>query len=70
MKGTRFKIAKKMVVQVRYYEQMYFITDTSGIRVYTGNDEKKAREILAALNGYYARKKSRRGKIPLKRKRK
>lgn len=48
---------KKLVAQVRYYERLFVIFDSDGDRVFTGTDEKKAREILAALNGYFERKR-------------
>lgn len=53
----RFTLSKKLVVQVKYYEQMFTISDSDGVRIYTGSDEKKAREILAALRGYYGKRR-------------
>jgi hypothetical protein len=46
----RFKLEKKLYVQVRYYENLYSITDSRGERIYMGRDEKTARIVLAALN--------------------
>lgn len=57
-----------MVVQVRYYEVMYLITDKNGIRVYTGNDEKVANSVLSTLNGYQARKRMNKKKVTRKKK--
>lgn len=53
----RFTLTKKLVAQVRFYEQLYMISDTQGVRVYTGTDAAKAKEILAALNAYYVKRK-------------
>lgn len=55
--SRRFLLEKKMVVRIRYYENLYVIRDTQGERVYTGTDEKTAKTVLGLLNGYYARKK-------------
>jgi len=46
-----------MIVQVKYYEYMYVITDDKGERVYTGTNEEIARTTLKLLNSYYQRKK-------------
>lgn len=46
----RFKLEKKLYVQVRYYENLYSITDSRGERIYMGRDEKTARIVLSALN--------------------
>lgn len=46
----RFKLEKKLYVQVRYYENLYSITDSRGERIYLGRDEKIARTVLSALN--------------------
>ena len=53
---ARFSMERKMVVQVRYYDYLYVIRDKSGERVYTGPDEKTAKLILKALNGYTFRR--------------
>ncbi len=59
----RFILQKKLVACVRYYETMYFITDGEGTRVFTGNDEKIAKQILKTLNGYQITKDARKRKI-------
>jgi hypothetical protein len=46
----RYRLDKKLYVQVRYYENLYSITDGRGERIYMGRDEKVARMVLAALN--------------------
>lgn len=45
-----FKLEKKLIASVRYYETLYLIHDTQGERVYTGSEES-ARKILKLLNG-------------------
>jgi len=57
-----FKLDKKLVVQVRYYEHLYVITDEFGGRVYTGTDEKVAKLILKTLTMYRLRESRRRPK--------
>jgi hypothetical protein len=54
-----FILEKKLVVQVRYYEHMYMVSDRYGIRVYTGTDEKLAKTVLGILNGDAAREERR-----------
>jgi DNA-binding transcriptional MerR regulator len=56
VKGRKFRLETKLVAMVRYYERMYLITDESGIRVFTGNDEKTAKLVLRTLNGYRSKK--------------
>lgn len=46
----RFRLDRKTVVKVRYYETMYFITDSNHERVFTGSDKVTAEKILKALN--------------------
>lgn len=53
--GTPFKMTKQLVVQVRYHEFLYVITDENGGRVYTGTDEKTAKMILKTLRAYRLR---------------
>lgn len=55
-----FTLEKKLVVQVRYYEHLYMVSDKHGTRVYTGTDEKLAKTVLGILNGDAARQKRKR----------
>lgn len=64
----KFTIEKKMVAQVRYYERLFIIRDEDGERVYTGADEKKARQILAVLTSYRMQQEKLKGKTSVKRK--
>lgn len=48
---AQYKIEKKLVVQVRYYESMFIIRDAkTEERIYAGSDEATALGILRALN--------------------
>jgi hypothetical protein len=57
---ARFKLSKKLVAVVRYYETMYMISDQQGERIYTGNDEKTANAVLRILNGRAVRERKKR----------
>lgn len=58
-RAMRFKLEKKLVVQVRYFENMYCLKDADGIRIFTTSDEKMARRVLTVLNAYEHQRKFR-----------
>lgn len=45
----KFRLEKKLIAQVRFYETLYLVRDDRGERIYTGSEET-ARRILKALN--------------------
>lgn len=65
--GKKFTIEKKLVVQVRYYENMFIIRDGEGERVFTGSNEKEARKIKAILTAYYAKPRKTAKSVPKRR---
>ena len=67
----KFRIEKKLVVKVKYYEHLFFIRDEDGETLFAGADEARAREVCTLLNAYHNKKKkrveSRKRKSPKKR---
>lgn len=64
----RFKLDKKLMVKVRYYETLFLINDKDGERVWTGTDEKTAKLILSILNGHETRIRNKKRKEKRKKK--
>lgn len=56
-KKVKFRLEKKMVVKVKYYEHLYFIRDQDGETLFAGADEGRAREVCTLLNAYHNKKK-------------
>lgn len=56
----KFRLQKKLVVKVRYYEHIFYITDDQGEQLFVGTDEKRAQEILVLLNAYHTKKSRKR----------
>jgi len=48
MKRVKPRIEKKLIAQVRYYEELHVVTDSRGERIYTGN-KATAEKILRLL---------------------
>ena len=55
VRSRRYRMERKLVVQVRYYETMFLIRDEKGERIYAGVDEETSLGILRALNQGLAR---------------
>lgn len=53
----KFRLEKKLVVKVKYYEHLYFIRDEQGETLFAGADETRAKEICTALNAYHSKKR-------------
>ena len=49
MKRPKFKLEKKFVAQVKFYEVLFKITDDKGEAIYVGSEES-AKKVLRALN--------------------
>lgn len=56
--NKRFTIEKKLIVQVRYYEELYKIRDIKGEAVFVGS-EAMARKFLKLLNGEPVKRRKR-----------
>jgi hypothetical protein len=56
MKPARFKMERKLIAQVRYYEELYVITDLNGEKIFVGNPET-AKKYLKILNAGIKRSK-------------
>lgn len=45
----RFSLEKKLIAQVKYYEELFVITDLNGEKIFVGNEET-AKKYLKILN--------------------
>ena len=53
----KFRLEKKLVVKVKYYEHLFFIRDEDGETLFAGVDEGRAREVCTLLNAYHDKKR-------------
>ncbi len=52
----KFRLEKKLVVKVKYFEHLFFIRDEDGEALFAGADEARAREVMTLLNAYHNKK--------------
>lgn len=52
----KFRVEKKMIVKVRYYENLFFIRDSDGETLFAGMDEQRAKDVCKLLNVYVNKK--------------